>query len=250
VIEKYSFDPLNGGYLEAFTREWHTIEDLRLSNIDENEKKTLNTHLHLLEAYTGLLQVWPDKELKDELSALACLFTDRFISADQRNFYLFFDEQWQLKSDRISPGHDIETAWLLLETARVLEDKLLISRAEGISVKIARSIISKGTDGTGGLVYERNLQGITNYTKEWWCQVEALVGFLNAWEISGDGQFAAMVSQIWNFIARFFIDRKNGEWHFRVDRQGKPYDTLDKAGFWKCPYHTVRACLELMQRIR
>jgi len=249
LIEKYSFDPVHGGYLEAFTREWQMIDDQRLSNIDENEKKTLNTHLHLLEAYTGLLQVWPDKELRDKLSALASLFTDRFLAPDRGNFYLFFDEEWHLKSDRISPGHDIETAWLLLETARLLDNHSLIVQAEEISVKIAESVIKTGTDETGGLVYERNPEKTTNYDKEWWCHVEALVGFLNAWEINGDQRFAAMVSEMWDFINRFFIDRVNGEWHFRIDRQGKPYITLDKVGFWKCPYHTVRACLELMSRI-
>lgn len=250
IIEKYSFDPVQGGYMEAFARDWQPLEDLRLSNIDENEKKTLNTHLHLLEAYTGFYQVWPDEELKQKLSALASLFISRFISPDLDNFYLFFDEYWHLKSDRISPGHDIETAWLLLETARILDDTSLISRTEEISVKIAESVMRTGMDDTGGLVYERNKEQITNYNKEWWCQVEALVGFMNAWAVSRDEKFAEMVVQIWRFIDRFFIDRVNGEWHFRIDHQGKPYESEDKAGFWKCPYHTVRAALELMQRIK
>jgi len=249
VIEKYSFDTVHGGYLEAFSREWDSLEDLRLSNIDENEKKTLNTHLHLLEAYTGLFQVWPDEDLKNKLSALATLFSDRFISDNQEYFKLFFDEQWNLRSDRISPGHDIETAWLLLETARTLEDKSLTSKAERISLNIADSVIRTGMDETGGLVYERNHEKITNYNKEWWCHVEALVGFHNAWEISGDKRFAEMVQKMWDFITNYFIDRVNGEWHFRIDRQGRPYNDLDKAGFWKCPYHTVRACLELIRRI-
>ncbi len=249
IMEKYSYDPLKGGYFEAFSRDWKPIDDLRLSDIDDNEQKTLNTHLHILEAYTALYSVWPDSDLEGQLRKLSLLFTGRFISPDRSCFNLFFDENWQLKSRRISPGHDIETTWLLLEAARILNDSQLIGDAEEICLSIAESVARTGFDETGGLVYERTPEEITNYNKEWWCQAEALVGFLNAWEINGNEEFAARVIQVWDFIDRYFIDRKNGEWHYKVDRQGNPDVNEEKVGFWKCPYHSVRASLELIRRL-
>jgi mannobiose 2-epimerase len=249
VMEKYSYDPVKGGYFEAFSRDWKPVGDLRLSEIDDNEQKTLNTHLHILEAYTALYSVWPDQLLGDRLRELCRLFTGTFISPDRTFFNLFYDENWQLKSRRISPGHDIETTWLLLEAARILDDSRLISGAEEICLSIAASVAKTGFDESGGLVYERTPEKITNYNKEWWCQAEALVGFVNAWEISGDPSYAATVVRVWEFIDRFFIDRTAGEWHYRVDRKGHPDVNEEKVGFWKCPYHTVRACLELSERI-
>ena len=249
TMEKYSYDPLNGGYFEAFSRDWKPIEDLRLSEIDDNEQKTLNTHLHILEAYTCLYSVWPDSDLGKQLRALAYLFTGRFISSDRTYFDLFFDENWQLKSRRISPGHDIETTWLLLEAAIALNDSQLIAEAKDICLNISESVASTGFDETGGLVYERTPEKITNYNKEWWCQAEALVGFLNAWEISGNPAFGFRVVQVWDFIDRFFIDRTAGEWHYKVDSKGNPDVNEEKLGFWKCPYHSVRACLELIRRL-
>jgi len=249
TMEKYSFDPLQGGYFEAFSRDWKPIADLRLSEIDDNEQKTLNTHLHVLEAYTTLYSVWPDSGLGEQLRALVLLFTDRFISSDRSYFNLFYDENWQLKSHRISPGHDIETTWLLLEASRILNDNQLITETQGICLSISESVAGTGFDKTGGLVYERTPEKITNYNKEWWCQAEALVGFLNAWEISGNPAFATKVVQVWDFIDRYFIDRVGGEWHYKLDSKGDPDKNEEKVGFWKCPYHSVRACLELIKRL-
>jgi mannobiose 2-epimerase len=148
-IEKHSFDHKNMGYFEAFTREWEPIEDLRLSEKDQNESKTMNTHLHILEAYTNLYRVWKDDELKTQLKNLIELFLDKFVN-DNGNLNLFFDDAWNLKSDLISFGHDIESSWLIQEAAEVLEEKSLIEKSKQIAVKIAEENL-KGIDEDGGL---------------------------------------------------------------------------------------------------
>ena len=248
-IQRHSYDPVNGGYLEAFTREWKPIADLRLSDKDANEKKTMNTHLHIIEAYANLFKVWKDKKLQNVIVELLATIEERFINTETGHLRLFFNEEWIEKLDVISYGHDIEAAWLLLQCAEISEDKTLIANYKKHAIQMAE-VTQEGLDTDGGLWYEldpKNNELITE--KHWWVQAEALIGFYNAYQLTGDEKYLDLVLKNWDFIKKYILDQKNGEWFWGVNGDYSLIEK-DKAGFWKCPYHNSRACLELILRIK
>jgi cellobiose epimerase len=243
LIEKHSFDSLDNGYLEAFDRGWNLLDDLRLSEKDANEKKTMNTHLHVLEGYTTLYRAWPDPVLKRQLRNLITLFRDKIVN-DDLHFDLFFDEHWNVKPGEISYGHDIEGSWLMYEAAEVLGDKDLISEIGKLSVKMVDVTLAEGMDDDGGLKNEGH-----DPEKHWWPQAEALVGFVNSWQLTRQTSYLASAWRVWNFIKIWMVDHQNGEWYWRVNEAGEVNFTEDKAGPWKCPYHNGRAMFELLTRL-
>ncbi|WP_375418265.1 AGE family epimerase/isomerase [uncultured Hymenobacter sp.] len=250
AIEAHSFDATHGGYLEALAQDWTPLADLRLSAKDANEKKTMNTHLHILEAYANLYRVWPDASLKKQLQGLLTVFADHIIDPQTQHLILFFDENWTAKSTDISFGHDIEAAWLLLEAAEVLSDEHLIAQFRARAVQMAQAA-AEGLDDAGGLNYEYEpARNHWNRERHWWVQAEAMVGFLNAFEISGEQFFYDAFLSVWEFTQRHIIDHKRGEWYWGVQADNAQLMAgEDKAGFWKCPYHNGRACLEVMRRL-
>ncbi len=251
LIEQYSRDKTKGGYFEAFARDWSPLEDLRLSEKDANEAKTMNTHLHLLEAYTKLLRASPETEVCEALKSLIILFLEKFIDSKTAHLRPFFDENWVSKSDKISFGHDIETAWLLTDAAEVLGDESLMSKTRAAAVRIAGRTLSVGFDpADNGLWNEADSNGLTDRDKEWWPQIEAVVGFLNAWQISGENRFAEAVFRSWHFIEKHLLDHEHGEWFWGLKSDGSPDRGREKAGPWKCPYHNGRGCLEVMRRVK
>lgn len=248
-IEAHSYDPVHGGYFEAFTRSWQEIGDLRLSDKDANEKKTMNTHLHIAEAYANLYTIWPDQQLRTQTQALLQLFYDKIIDRKSGHLHLFFDEQWKLKGNNISYGHDIEASWLLPEAAAMIHDEALIAQYRPLAITITNATIAEGLDKDGGLWYEyETTQRHLVTEKHWWPQAEALVGFINAWQLEPNGRYLQHATNTWNFIDQHIIDKTNGEWFWGVY---KDYNIIpeDKAGLWKCPYHNARACLEGMRRL-
>ncbi|HEY1113181.1 MAG TPA: AGE family epimerase/isomerase [Chitinophagaceae bacterium] len=248
AIEKHSYDPQYGGYIEALARDWKELEDLRLSAKDANEKKSMNTHLHVLEGFTNLYRIWPDEGLKQRLIELIHLFLDHIIDPDTNHLILFFDEAWKAKSGIVSYGHDIEAAWLLQEAAEVVGDEALLGQVKERSVKIAAAA-AKGLDKDGGLWYEWD--GAEQHLvkeKHWWPQGEAMVGFFNAWQNTGDEAFLKASLDSWRFTKEHLIDKQNGEWFWGV-KEDYSIMNEDKVGLWKCPYHNSRACLEIMRRI-
>jgi mannobiose 2-epimerase len=249
-IENQSRDTAKGGYFEAFAQDWSPLEDLRLSAKDANEAKTMNTHLHILEAYTTLYQTGPNEKIREALKSLIVLFLEKFIDPETAHLRLFFDENWNLKSDKISFGHDIETAWLLTHAAEVLGDESLISKTRAAAVRIAARTLEVGFDpANNGLWNEADSNGLTDRDKEWWPQIEAVVGFLNAWQISGESRFAEAALRSWDFIEKHLRDHENGEWFWGLKADGSPDREREKAGPWKCPYHNGRGCMEIMKRI-
>ena len=248
LIEKYSYDVKFDGYFEAFSREWGTLDDLRLSAKDANEKKTMNTHLHVLEAYTNLYRIWKDDLLKNQLMKLICVFTDRIVNSQTYNLNMFFDEEWNDKTDLVSYGHNIESAWLIYEAALVLEDELITAKVKKICLSIAEA--SKvGIMADGSMIYEKFFRsGHTDTDRHWWVQAETVVGFLNAFTLSGKEEYLDMSVAAWRFISDHLVDRQNGEWYWSVDNNLQPNLKEDKAGFWKCPYHDSRMCLEIIER--
>lgn len=248
LLVEHSYDTVRTGYLEAFTCEWEQINDLRLSAKDANEKKTMNTHLHVLEGYANLYSIWPDDGLKAQIITLLHNFLDRFINPETYHLNLFFDENWNRRSALVSYGHDIEAAWLLLEAAEIIKHGPLIERLKDISIKIAKASLN-GLDADSGLWYE--YEPSDNHLvkeKHWWVQAEAIVGFYNTWQITGDEKFLELAEKTWEFVKKNIIDPKNGEWVWGIDENGNVMPNEDKAGIWKCPYHNSRACIEIVKR--
>ncbi|MEN2486945.1 AGE family epimerase/isomerase [Flavobacterium sp. B11] len=247
-IEEHSYDPINKGYFEAFTRDWQPIEDLRLSAKDANEKKTMNTHLHIIEGYVNLYKVWKDEKLLATIIELLETIEKYFINTETGHLRLFFDENWKEKPDVISYGHDIEAAWLLQQCAEISENETLIANYKKHAIQIAEAT-KEGLDADGGLWYEFDpKKNELIAEKHWWPQAEALIGFYNAYQLTGKEEYLDIVYKNWKFIKKHMIDRQNGEWYWGIYGD---YSIMkkDKAGFWKCPYHNGRACLELIHRI-
>ena len=250
LIEKHANDRIYGGYTEAFARDWSVIEDMRLSEKDANEAKTMNTHLHVLEAYTNLYRVHQDEALKNQLSFLTELFLTKFFNPKNNHFNLFFNEHWQVKGKVISFGHDIEAAWLLIEAAKVIQDKNLLFKTQEVALKIANTFMDEAIGDDGGVCNEFNpATGIMDTDKHWWPQVEAIIGLNFAWQISKEENYLLRAASIWEFTKNKLIDRKNGEWHWRVNSKGEPNISDYKMGMWKAPYHNSRACIQMNKEL-
>ncbi len=248
-IEKHSFDTVKNGYQEAFTRQWEEIADMRLSEKDANERKTMNTHLHILEPYTNLYRVWKDDRLRERLHNLILLFTEKILNKETSHLQLFFNDDWQSKSSIISYGHDIEASWLLHEAALELGDTRLLVSVETV-VRCIADAAAEGVTTEGGMIYERDTNtGHTDADRHWWVQAEAVVGYFNIYQHFDDPVALQRSLDCWEFIKKHLIDREHGEWFWSIRADGTVNREDDKAGFWKCPYHNGRMCMELMQRI-
>ena len=248
VIEKYSFDPVQNGYVEALTREWQPIQDMRLSDKDENEKKTMNTHLHILEPYANLYRVWKDERLEKQLRNLIRVFVTRILDAESGHLNLFFEEDWSNKYHIISYGHDIEASWLIHEAALVLGDQQLLAETEPVIVKIARAA-DEGLNRDGSMIYE-NFVDKQKVDRElhWWVQAENVVGHINLYQYFHDEDALRKALKCWQFIKENLIDGEGGEWYWSRYADGTVNRKDDKAGFWKCPYHNGRMCMEIIER--
>lgn len=248
-IEQHSFDNQKNGYFEAFTRDWAEIGDMRLSDKDANECKTMNTHLHVLEAYTLLYRVWKDDTLHTQLRGLIKIFTDTIVGADG-HLRLFFDDDWNCAYDIQSYGHDIEASWLLYEAAEVLGDEDVIEEVKGLVPKIV-SAASEGFDPKGGMIYEHTPSlSETDCDRHWWVQAESVVGYFNLWQLSSESEYLENALMCWDFIKEHLIDKEGGEWFWSIRKDGSVNRDDDKAGFWKCPYHNGRMCMEIIERYK
>lgn len=245
-IEKYSFDQTHAGYKEAVDRNGAPLEDMRLSPKDRNDPKTMNTHLHVLEAYANLYLIWKDEDLKISIEKLLRVFLDKIVDSRTSHLHLFFDEQWKPTAEIISYGHDIEAAWLLLEAAEVLENQSLIEEVKSLAVKMAK-VTAENLQDDGSLYHEKDLTtGHVDKHREWWVTAEAMVGFLNAYGITGDEDFLEASINCWSYAKSNLIDKDAGEWFWSRNEDGSVDD--NKVGFWKCPYHNARACMEVIRR--
>lgn len=233
-----------GGYFEAFGRDWSPIEDVRLSDKDANEQKSMNTHLHILEPYTNLLRIWRTPKLLEAQKQLINIFITKIAQKERRHLNLFFDEKWNVRSSAISYGHDIEAAWLLYEAAIELGDSELLDYLKSNTWKMADSVV-EGLLPNGGVAYEREGNRLDKEC-HWWVQAEAVVGFCYAHAVTSDTKYINYAGQVWQFIQRELVDHQNGEWHWSILPDGTVNREEDKAGFWKCPYHNSRMCLEMI----
>ena len=249
-IETHSFDPKNGGYFEAFSREGVLLDDLRLSDKDLNDYKTMNTNLHILEGYVNLYRIWPDINLTKQIRALLTTFQTRILDVGTNQLHLFFTADWHPTANLVSFGHDIEASWLLLEAADVLGDEALIRTFRQVAVAMATA--SANSLRPDGSLYHEFNKDLNHYDthREWWVSAEAMVGFLNAWQLTGNEAFYEHSVRSWQFIQQHLLDRERGEWRWGIFDDYRPMDDEDKIGFWKCPYHNARACLEVSRRLQ
>ncbi|HSD26905.1 MAG TPA: AGE family epimerase/isomerase [Vicinamibacteria bacterium] len=249
-IEAHAWDGAHGGYWEARARDWGRLEDVRLSDKDLNAPKSMNTNLHVAEAYANLLRVWDDPGLRERLRALVSLHLDRIVDPSSGHLVLFFDERWQGLSCTVSFGHDIEASWLLVDAAQAAGGEALLQRARATARRVARVTLAEGVDPEhGGLFAERREDWRLDDEKHWWMQAEAVVGFLNAYELTGEEPYLTAAERTWAFVEHFLIDRVHGEWRWRVRRDGTPIPGLPKIEPWKCPYHNSRAAFEVADRV-
>lgn len=248
-IESHAFDAKNNGYIEALTRDWQPIADMRLSDKDENGSRTMNTHLHIIEPYTNLYRVAPSGQLKERLVNLLHIFTDRLLNAETRHLDLFFDDEWQGRRNIESFGHDIEASWLLHETALVLGDGDVLRWIEPV-VKEVAAAADEGLLPDGSMICERwKDTGNADRSLQWWVQCENVIGHVNLWQHFGNAAALDAACRTWNYIKTRLVDSENGEWYWSINADGTVNRVDDKAGFWKCPYHNTRMCLEIMERM-
>ncbi len=251
-IEAHSHDRKRGGYIEALTRDWQPIEDMRLSDKDDNASKTMNTHLHIIEPYTNLLRVWPEAGLLKATKSLLEIFLDRIGNPEYRGHMgLFYDNDWQRLDSEISYGHDIEASWLLLETAQVINgvenNPELLKRTLESTHRMADAAL-EGRCADGSMVYERHGNGRYDNDKHWWVQAEAVVGQLWQYSFHNRPEMLPAAFETWGYIRDNLVDPA-GEWYWSR-KNGEVNRKDDKAGFWKCPYHNTRMALEVIERLR
>ncbi len=262
LFEAKTKDRQYSGYQEAFSRDWQPIAENRMA--DHNEPKSMNTHLHVLEAYAALYKIWPDSLVKKRLKELLLIFLDRIIR-DSGHLGIFFDNEFretEASKSICSFGHDIEASWLLWEAAEILVETSIIERMRPVCLKMLEAVERVGFDKDGGLFLESYRYGSHVRTnKHWWLQAETLVGFMNGFELTGQPKYWDNVKLSWDFIDKYVIDHHRGEWFTKVNRLGQPFLTEPaddpspyyrndwKIDPWKCPYHNGRACIELLRRI-
>lgn len=270
AIEEHSLDKEYNGYIEACTREWGEIADMRLSELDANYPKSQNTHLHIIEPYTNLyrcfkelaeqdvvkisdekkafLREWQEK-VEKSLRNLICIFCDKILNPETYHLDLFFENDWTRGAGWLeSYGHDIECSWLMHEAALVLGDKEVLAKVEPIVQKVAKAS-EKGLNPDGSMTHEANLDtGYVDADRHWWVQAETVVGFYNIYQYFNDESALQKALHCWQYIKDNLIDHELGEWYWSRDPQRNINRKDDHAGFWKCPYHNSRMCLELIER--
>lgn len=248
-IERHSRDNEKGGYLEASTRDWKEISDMQLSYKDDNACKTMNTHLHILEACTSLLRVWRDPGLLQATTALLEIFLDIIQDARTGHMGLFFDADWRRMDRNVSYGHDIEASWLLLECAEVIDEPALYERTLQATERMAVAAL-EGRRDDGSMVYELHGDGRLDDDRHWWVQAEDVIGLVYLWCFHGHKDALQKAEQSWSYIDSEIVDHEEGEWYWsRRGSDGSIDRDDDKAGFWKCPYHNGRMCMEVISRL-
>ena len=244
VVETYFADKENGGYIEALARDFSPLEDMSLSAHDINADKTMNSHLHVLEAYANLYQVWPDEELKAAVERLLDIIGTKVMAPDG-HLRLYFQKDWSVMPGGVSYGHDIETSWLALECAMALKDIDVVNRVRPWALAMGRA----GNEGLlpdSSMRYEKLPDGKYDDSRQWWVQAETVVGNLWLWKYHSDLQGTERALAAWNYIREKLVDTQDGEWWWAVLPDGSADLSQPKAGFWKCPYHNTRMCLQVL----
>jgi mannobiose 2-epimerase len=249
LIDRYAHDSRHGGYFEAFERDWSKPAISLVGGHELGAAKSMNTNLHVLEAWTTLYQAWQHPAVAARLRELLLLFLEKILNPQTGHLEHYFAADWRVLSDNYTYGHDIEASWLLCEAAEALNEEALVKRARSAAVLMAEAVAREGLGADGGVAYEGRAGRVTDTGRDWWVQAEALVGFLNAWQITGQKTYAIAARRVWDFIRTRVADPEYGDWHWRVDTEGRPDRSRPKVSEWKGPYHSSRACLEAIRRL-
>ena len=247
LIEERGKD--EGGYLEAFTRDFRTpAGNEKLSENGVMAERTMNTLLHVFEAYTELYRVTGDARVVKPLKEMLSLFADRVYNPGLHRQDVFFDREWNSLIDLYSYGHDIETAWLIDRGCEVLGDAGITEKLLKITKDLAANVYRRAYHGHS--LWNECEKGTENKTRVWWVQAEAMVGFLNAWEKAPEHmEYLRAVEEIWEYIKKFVVDSREGaEWFWDLNDEGKPESKKPIVEPWKCPYHNGRMCMEVIRR--
>jgi cellobiose epimerase len=246
-IEERFWEPRHGGYIEALSAVWLPLDDQRLSDKDVDAPKTMNTHLHIVEAYTHLHRVASDDLSHAALYRALDIFAERFVDPNSHHLRLFYDLDWTDRTHAVSYGHDIEASWLMWEAACILDEPPVTARVRPLVIGLAGTTLKRGVMPNGAIAYEQDFNGRLDPAGEWWGQAEALIGFVNAWELTRNRAYLDATENLWRLLKSQFGAGGSSEWTWYAKDAGRPPQV--KAGQWKCPYHNGRAMIELDERL-
>lgn len=253
LIETHLKDTRYGGYWEGRTQSWGALEDVRLSIKEDNFPKTMNTNLHVLEAYTGLHNsldaAHPSAApvaaaLADELQ----IYCDHIVDLKSGHVRMFMDEQWADHSREHSFGHDIESSWLIQKAMHSLADtEHGVARFQAHVNRLAEVSLTDGLQASGRMLDERNIATGHSGPTAWWVQAEAMVGFASMWAHGADDAYFHAVMTLWAHVQEHYMDSEHGEWHWFAVGDVAPNESEYKVGPWKAPYHSGRAMMQVFQ---
>ena len=242
------------GYLEAFGRDFTPVSNEKLSENGVSATRTMNTILHVMEAYTSLAEVSGDESVRERLREILGIITHRIYNQKLHRQEVFFDGDYHSLIDLSSFGHDIEAAWLIDAAAKEAYPEANPSKEPELSAvcemtrQLEEAVYLRAYDGHS--IPNEQEKGVVKENRVWWIQAEAINGYVNAWEKQpSEEKYLEAAWNIWNYTKEYLIDkRSNGEWFWEVDREGNPIPGRAVAEPWKCPYHNGRMCLLLMRR--
>lgn len=239
------------GYLEAFDRSFQPAGNEKLSENGVMADKTMNTLLHVFEAYTELYRVSNKPEVAERMRRILLIFREKIFDKVTGRQEVFFDKEYNSLIDLYSYGHDIETAWLIDRGVEVLGDCNYQEMMVDMTKTLAENIYQRAFDGSSVLSEAEN--GVDDLVRVWWVQAESIVGFINEGQkcggAAGEKYFQA-AENVWKYIQNYFIDkRENSEWFWSVKPDGQPVEKPIIEP-WKCPYHNGRMCMEVVRRLK
>ncbi len=235
------------GYLESFNRKWELEDNDKLSENGLLADKTMNTLLHVLEAYTELYRVNKDEKVKVALVKILDAFKNQVYNEKTNRLEVFFDEKMNTISDLYSYGHDIEASWLLDRACTVLSDEKITAKTHEYTNALVAEVYKEALD--NGAMNNECFKGVVDTTRVWWVQAEAMVGFYNCYEKTKEEKYKDVTEQLWEYIKKYIIDKRAGsEWFWDLDKDGNPVSKKPIVEPWKCPYHNGRMCMEIIRR--
>ncbi len=249
LLERHARDRQHGGYFEAFAQDWGPLAEIRLSPKEDNSPKTMNTNLHVLEAYTALFTAVREDtvraaEVGPALAGLLQVFCERIVDMETGHLRMFMNEAWIDHSHGFSFGHDIEASWLIHKAMTALEvASYPVQRFIQQVERLAEVALRDGLSPTGRMADEYDLATDTYAMSSWWVQAEAMVGFANMWHLGYGDHYRAAALRIWGYVQENYLDREYGEWLWFAKTDVPPAATEYKIGAWKAPYHNGRAMM-------
>lgn len=269
VIDDVAKDHQNGGYHEYFEPDWEQVTEgttyLATIEPDWSPKesgesvldptlKLMNTHLHLLEAFTTYYRVTGDETVRERLHELLTILTNTVVRKDRPACTDKYDPDWTPKLDDadfrvVSYGHDVENVWLTMEASEALDvpTRLFADLYDGL---FDYSLEYGYDDQNGGFYFFGPLgEHATNRIKAWWVQAEAMTSALRMYEATGEDVYRNVFEETYDFIEQYHVDETHGEWHSGVDETLEPVGR--KGAEYKGAYHDGRAlieCIETLER--